>query len=335
MTVLRRRILDSLWLRAALGTIATTALVLHLDPGSRMQAWTPELAAGPALAGFLVTAALITLRAWRWNLILGAGGAALPAGELARIYGASFFLGLVSPGKLGELSRVWMIRHRQPDLGVAALSVVFDRAFDLVPCLLVIGLFGALATVTDSGIVDAIRITFVVFAGVLIALLLRPGWLQRRVAIAAARLQARSANGAARPVPVVDSRFSRRTLVAATGLSILSQALAILQVWLFARAAQVEIDALSVYAVVTMATVVASLPLSVAGIGTREAAVVLALGALGVPIANAMGFSLFWLINFLAMLAATFVLFLLRPRVPPQASAPNGTQPYLEKQGPE
>ena len=62
----------------------------------------------------------------------------LPVVRLLRVYAAAFFLGLVSPGRLGELVRIWMARDYVNSLPSAAVSVVFDRVFDVVPTLVII-----------------------------------------------------------------------------------------------------------------------------------------------------------------------------------------------------
>ena len=62
-------------------------------------------------------------------------------------------------------------------------------------------------------------------------------------------------------------------------------------------------------AVITMGTVVSALPLSVAGLGTREATVVFSLASLGVEAGPAASFALLWLGNFLVMLGVSLVAF--------------------------
>ena len=84
------------------------------------------------------------IRAWRWNLFLGAQDIHVPFLQANRIYLSGSFLGLLSPGRIGELYRVWILyRERTVSPGIGIASVIVDRLVDVVT-LLSIGFLGFL-----------------------------------------------------------------------------------------------------------------------------------------------------------------------------------------------
>ncbi len=304
----------ALLLRALLGTAAVVFVCSRFQVWDRLQSLSSSIHAEFVLSGLLATVCLIAVRAHRWNMIVGACGENLSLAELTRVYGASFFLGLVSPGKIGELMRIWSVRDRVGGISTATFTVAFDRIFDLAPTLILSAAFGVV-----SGYGGTVNRGIVVGgAGILavgsVILLCHPAWLWRQVDRLSGRLLKRlHARGSITSPDAVDSaapRLGRGMIASALALSAFSQILALGQVYLFACALGLELNPLMIYAVVTVATVVASLPLSIAGFGTREIAVVLALTSLGVSNEDAVSFSLLWLGNFVAMLGLSFVAFL-------------------------
>lgn len=304
--------------RLLLGVLACSTVVMSMEVGRHFEQLQVSVAWMPATLGILVTFCLISVRAARWNMLLRASGAALPLRRLASIYGSSFFLGLVSPGKIGEISRVWMVRRDVGGIAPAAVSVVVDRAFDLVSTLMLVGVFGTLVSIEGYETLSAVLRTLCILAAVGLAVTLgQPRVLQTCVYAVTARLLRRISSQTKDCQPDdIHVGFRPSTLLGAAGLSLFSQALALVQIYLFAQAVQISLNPISIYAVVTMATIIASLPLSVAGIGTREAAVILSLVAMGVDSEQAFAFSILWLVNFLVMLATSFLFFVNRPRDP-------------------
>jgi uncharacterized membrane protein YbhN (UPF0104 family) len=301
--------------RLALGVAVAWFACSRLELAGRFPAHLASIRVLPALGAILLTFGMIAIRAWRWNLILGSLGRRLAWRELLDVYGASFFLGLVSPAKLGEVARVWWIRDRTRGFAAAAYSVALDRAFDLAPTLLLVATFGAVAGL--AGHVPGlalIRAGLFVLGLALLAVSLRPRWMLSAVEFLVHRLlrrfgQESAADAGGDPLPPATAG----TMAMALALSVASQAVAVLQVMLLARAVAINVNPFLLYAAIATSTTIASLPLSVAGFGTREAALIWALATLGASDAQALAFSLLWLANFLAMLGASLLVFARRP----------------------
>ena len=77
-----------------------------------------------ALFGFLV---LLFLRAYKWHCLMAAAGESHARRSLRTLFGG-FALGLITPGRLGELGRCVFVRENER--AQVALLTVFDRLLD-------------------------------------------------------------------------------------------------------------------------------------------------------------------------------------------------------------
>ncbi|MBB4133352.1 hypothetical protein GGR62_004183 [Xanthomonas campestris] len=254
---------------------------------------------------------LIATRACRWNLVLGSFGTRLSWRELISIYGSSLFLGLVSPAKIGEVSRAWWVKDRVPGLHIAAFSVAFDRALDIPPMFILVSLFGALALAPEeSQALNMFRLSLVMLSLMIIFLLFRQEYFSNLVGRMTRKIVGRlvSENGERSQ----STRMPPPVVAKAVALSVVSQCLAVVQMYCFARCVRIDVDPVTLYAVVSIATMVSWLPITIAGMGTREAAVVAALSGIGIAAEQSVGFALVWLLNFFVMLLAFGSIFMIR-----------------------
>lgn len=130
-------------LRPALLLIAAAAfgyLALSLWAGWR------EVLAASARAGVGVVLGLLglsllnyLLRGIRWRHYLGLLGVAPPLATALRIYCAGFAL-TITPGKLGELLRGWLLKPHGVSLMASAAAFFAERAMDLLTIVLLCGL---------------------------------------------------------------------------------------------------------------------------------------------------------------------------------------------------
>ena len=322
----------SVSLRLLIGGGLLAGVLVHFRVIDRLAAGSVNMHGGWLSLGVASTFLLIATRAFRWNLVVGSLGSRLNWCELVSIYGASFFLGLVSPAKLGEVSRAWWVRKKVPGLHVAALSVAFDRALDMPPMFLLVGLFGALVIAPeDSQAMDTVRLALAGLSLLILYLLFRQEFFFKLVGRITQKIAARIAHRHASAPPVLTA-MPPAVVVKAVALSVASQCVAVMQMYCFARCVDIDVDPVTLYAVVSIATMVSWLPITIAGMGTREAAVVAALAGLGVAADEGVAFALAWLLNFVVMLLAFGLVFVIRTmtvgtgdRPPTYDSKPVGT----------
>lgn len=75
---------------------------------------------------------IAAIKAWRWQLLLAGQSILVPYPKAAQWYLAGLFLGGISPGRLGELIKVGFVRDLGHPMGRALFSSVLDRLFDLL-----------------------------------------------------------------------------------------------------------------------------------------------------------------------------------------------------------
>ena len=231
------------------------------------------------IAGALIFFQNAFVVAWRWERVVAAIDRALPPWRLLKATIITLFFNQVLPSTIGgDGMRIWFLRGMGRTIGVAIRSVVIDRLIGFFG-LLLLGLVGSLylmARLEDAG---PVWVVAMVSLGGLILIVLAPALVGAMERLPFDRLRqgfetlAREVNLLARDRP----RLARLV-----GASILGQLALAGAVYCLARDLEVPLDLLSAFAVVPGVMVAASVPISIAGWGVREATMVVGLGLLGV-----------------------------------------------------
>ena len=235
--------------------------------------------------GFLLVAgALIFFQnaivvTWRWERVVAAIDAPLPAWRLLKTTVITLFFNQVLPSTIGgDGMRVWYLRALGRPIGLAFRSVLIDRLIGFFG-LLLLGLLGSLylmARLDEAGpvwvvaLISLAGLVLIALAPVLVNLV---AWVPSERVRGGFETLAREVNVLARNRP----RLAR--LVAA---SIVGQLALGAAVFCLARDLEVPLDLLAACAIVPGVMVAASLPISIAGWGVREASMVVGLGLLGI-----------------------------------------------------
>ena len=254
-------------------------LVSKVDPASLLQ----QLTRGDPillLAGTAVLALSPLLGALRWRLILRRLGAALPTHGIVQWTYAGVFFNQVLPATVGgDGLRIWLASRAGAPLATVINSVVLDRVAmilslvalvvasapwfgALVPRPQLILLGGLLLGGTASGLV------FVMAADAMPKSLLR--WRVARWVASLSR----------------DTRSLFLNLRSGPGIVVLSVASMfniMLSICLFALAFGARASGAEILVLLPPVIAASTLPISIGGWGTREVAMIAALGTIGVP----------------------------------------------------
>jgi hypothetical protein len=257
---------------------------------------------GWVLAAFSLHFVGLLISALRWQLLLRSQGAAVPLGFLARsLLVGTFFNNFLPSTVGGDLMRVRdTAGHAGSGAGSLAIILV-ERASGI----LVLGFF-VLAAPLSGGLGDGRSSSFAIaaagvllFGFVLFALAMRP----RPLGALARLVRSRAAcptTGAARGVLVKATCLveTLETLARAPGtlrttflLALLLQANVILHFWCVAQSLDLGVRGGAFLLVVPVATVLLLAPVSINGIGAREAVFAFLLGCYGVSTSQALAFS--------------------------------------------
>ena len=254
------------------------------------------LAASPLLFG---------LKAWRWQVLLKMQGIAYRFVDAFLAFMAGVFLGLVTPGRLGEMGKALYLKQDVDlPLSEGLASVLMDRLFDLYT-ILVLGSAGLIWFRLLPPWTLA-----VIIAGTLGALLLPLALLSERLADSGMRLvtalpyarrhQSQLAGAIARFQRALRPLLTPR-LVVPLLLTLVAYALYFVQAKLLAIALGLDIDLPYLAVCLSIAGVITLLPISFAGLGTRDAILIALFLPLGVAPEEAVAFSiLFFLVSYVA-----------------------------------
>jgi uncharacterized membrane protein YbhN (UPF0104 family) len=287
------------WSLAALGPLALAAILSRVDRSALLAS---VRSADPWLLAiaYLTPLPAIGIRVLRWRLLLGAPGADWPLRALGVLYARAVALGVLTPGRVGELVKAAPVAARGVGLNRALASVLLDRLWD-VACLTLLAALAPPLLGLRLGRDELVVAGGLALAGLVGALLLAAAGGGRRL-----RRWLPASLGAA------DSSRERPSAVVCAGLTGASWAITLTASWLYARALGIPVGYLEMAVLAALCSLVASLPISIAGAGTRDATLLLALAPLGVARSEALALSLLMLSNTLFVAAVCSAAFLLR-----------------------
>jgi uncharacterized membrane protein YbhN (UPF0104 family) len=226
----------------------------------------------PLAGAVLLDAGVIHAKLFRWQTLLAACNVRVDTASAYRAYLPSLFLGLATPGRVGDVVRIQYLKRdhgvRYPD-GLA-VSVV-DRLCDVYVLLAFVSL--GIVHLTNALSAPLARTAWLAVAGVAVAPLLL--FIPKIAEPAANWLYARVAGDGTPDGPSTFFAALRsqvgRALIAPLGATVAAFLINYLQAWLVASALGMTLSFSDVVAVVSISSLLGLLPISVSGIGVREA----------------------------------------------------------------
>ena len=216
--------------------------------------------------------------AWRLDQLMPAG-ASLGFGESNRLILAASVLNLILPSKMGDVAKAWFMKERgHLDASLALALVVFEKTCDMLSLLLWCAfglfcyphkdnLFWVMTAAVASGLVLGVAmLAWPKFSEVFFALGQRLA--PKKMAGKLARLEV----GWKEMHRCFWGRRSRLLLVAVTSVGI--WLLHLLQIWMFVLALRGQAPFLKNLALAPLAILAGLMPLTMAGIGPRDAALI-------------------------------------------------------------
>lgn len=264
-----------------------------------------------ALSVLLVVPHLIS-KAGRWLVLLRSAGINIGLVEACRLYAIGQAAGFLTPGQAGDAVKAVYLRGAGFSLGRSLVTVVVDRLFDL---LVVGGL--ALWGVFIFGHVQAGQTASIVFLVVVIAavflLLASRGW-QGPVGRLAARLLPSRVLRGRDPVQSLEGlALPPQALLWAGGITLISFIVSYFRSWLLFAALDVHVPLEQFLAATSIAGIAAILPVTVGGVGTRDAAFVVLFGMIGQGEDLAVALSTLFLLHQITNWIIGFLAFMWKP----------------------
>lgn len=267
------------------------------------------------LAAVLLFVGSIGIGALQWNLLLRTQGIRLPWRRVLSFYFVGVFFNNVLVGNVGgDALRIYDVRRTTKDGSAAFVATFLDRFIGLfaMTCFAIVAYIGMPSFPQSHAVLGLILALMAALLGLILLVLSRR---LSRVAEKAVRkvLPVRIGDMISRiRAGMLHCRSNLRQLWAVPGIALGVQFLRILVHYVTGRSLGVDISLGYFLIFIPLIAVVASVPISLGGIGVRENFGVLLFGRVGMP--GSMAFSMEFL-AYLVGLAASLVgglLFLFR-----------------------
>lgn len=261
----------------ALSLVVLGAVYWQIDAAELVGAFRNADAAWMAVSLAMV-APLVLLAAWRLQMLMPQKSA-LGFGEASRLILAASTLNIVLPSKMGDVAKAYFMRERGHLGGSLSLSlVVFEKACDLL-ALLLWCVFGLAFLADEAWAFGAMAVAVAAGVALLVTLLASRAFARWSFALARRVLPERASarlDALAAAWRQVQAHFwnDRAQALKVGSLSVFIWFLHLLQIWLFILALRAWAPFLASLALTPLALLAGLLPLTFAGVGTRDAALI-------------------------------------------------------------
>ncbi|HJZ50390.1 MAG TPA: lysylphosphatidylglycerol synthase transmembrane domain-containing protein [Roseiflexaceae bacterium] len=285
----------------------------------------------PVLLSMALMPLFVAIKAWRWNLLMNElDMQSPPLGYSMALYTIGLYLGGITPGQSGDFIKAWYLKERGQPLAPALFSIVLDRLFDflIMALLALLALLEFLDLLPRSAQIATIAFAAIVFTLTPLLMARRPReWV---IARALPLLPIRVRDAIARWRDQLGALSLRPALLGKLLLaSVASATSTILRIYLlFLAMSLTNVPALAIISSTALIAILQALPISFAGIGVRDAILVLVLGRYGYSTEQALTLSALYLTINIEHIVVGFLVSLRYPLgSPPPVESLSGAKP--------
>lgn len=266
------------------------------------------------LAAMALQVVQVAICAVRWQTVLRAIGARLPFLRAAELFSIGNFFGQILPGAVGgDAIRMLATRRAGLDLGAAINSVMLERAATVYALVL-------LTTMAEPALLDrltdapAVWLFPLLTVGATVGLIVQ-AQLDR---VPESWKKFRIVRGFSLLAEDTRKTFARvKNAVPLMGIALLGHVNLAMVVWVLALGLGAPVTLVDCLVLVPPVILVATLPISIAGWGAREVAMVTVFGLIGVPSAQATAMSVLFGVATLATALPGGLFWLMERRISP------------------
>ncbi|HDD72685.1 MAG TPA: flippase-like domain-containing protein [Candidatus Aenigmarchaeota archaeon] len=276
------------------------------------------------LTALLMQALVIALKAYKWNILVKPYSREFPLSRFVSSWLVGFSIGIITPGRLGDLARAYYLRARL-SLGNALTTVVIDRIIDVLVLFLlsvlgILGFVGIYAVGFDYlTIILMLGGFFAVFC-VLMFMVSRKETMRRLAKPIFRRFVPERHKNKARKIfhdfytGLSRMKKTKRSVALSLLICIFSWILCLFQTYVLSLSLGLNIPFTFILCVMPVVTLLDALPVSFSGLGTRDAALIFFMGFISLSPENAVSLSILILtFNYLLIAAIGFILWLREP----------------------
>ena len=253
-------------------------------------------------AALLLFIPLLVTKAMRWRLLMNAQNITYSLKDSTIMYAAALYIGALTPGRIGDFIKVLYLKEDGYPFGKSFATVLLDRLFDLTSFLL-LGYAGMLFFITLFE--RTITILSCILAGTfsLIVFFLYKKDLSIRILEYISThfiLEKYRENAKTGFLDLHDTFKTLKTnqLIIATFMTFFGWVIYFLTMYLLAFSIGIDISFLYLATCVSISAVITLIPISISGIGTRDATLIILFSYVGLSKESAIAFSMMILIMF-------------------------------------
>lgn len=296
----------SRWLKLIV-TLALYALVFYWTDASAIASQLSRTRLDVVLAAVLLYAAGQAISAWRWQLLLAPVALDVPYQRMLAFYFIGMFFNLFLPTIVGgDAVKALLLTRETGATARSTISVFMERNVGLCSLVIVAMVAAAFAPPVELFGLSLGALTWILALGYIAANVVLSSPVVYRLAdrlIAATPLSRFRPRAESLYQALVPYKRAPVSVLVGVGLSFVHQAIVIAVVFLNARALALDVPFAAVAVFVPLVSLAGMVPISVNGLGVREALYILLFGRIGVPAETAVSLALLYLaVTFLASL---------------------------------
>ncbi len=266
----------------------------------------------PILLSMALLPPFMLIKTWRWKLILHEMGLRLPFLDGLGLYTVGIYYGSVTPGQAGDFLKAWYLQKDGQPLAPSLLSVLLDRLCDLLVMagFATLGIFALGTLLPDSNLQAALVVLMGVGLTVLTVFLVarRPrDWLMLTLlpTVLPESLNAKLRHWSEQFATLT---LTPRLVTLVAIASLLSAAFTFWRLWLLFEAVGVHLPLYIVVGSSALIAVLQILPISIGGIGVRDAVLIAVVAPFGYSVEQAIAVSTLFLLITIEHIVVGFIV---------------------------
>lgn len=248
------------------------------------------------VAALLFFIPLFVIRAIRWQLLMKAQDIEYSLKDSTLMYVAALYIGAITPGRIGDFIKVFYLKGDKHPFGKSFATVLLDRLFDLIS-LLLLGYAGMLLFITFFE--RAIIILSCIFVGTVLLIIFfiykkdfSIGILEYISSNLIPERYRENAKTGFSDLYNGIKALNTSQFAVATFITFFAWVIYFVMMYLFALSLGINIPFLYLATCVSISAVITLIPISISGIGTRDATLIILFSYLGLSKESAIAFSM-------------------------------------------
>lgn len=235
------------------------------------------------LFAILLNIPIFSLAILRWYYLLRIQKIDYQFKTSAIVYLSSFCLGLVTPGKIGEFSRAIYLKNddKVSSFGAGISSVLVDRLFDLY-LLILLGSLGLMSFSLFKGLSVIVLVALGTIPIILTNRRFGKFFLNKGFRFIIPKKYAGRIDTEFEDFYSNIEALANIRLIIPIMITLVGNAMSFFQFYITALSLNIQISYINIVVFMSLATLVMLLPISIAGIGTRDATFVYLLSTVGI-----------------------------------------------------